>query len=379
VDYAFAPGPTPFDQLMARLLDDRPTTDLMPASLGTVERFVDELETLSSVVKPVDSMFVASHANDSGQLKIQIDSTQKDVFADFETLEKAVTSGSIKIPPVLRTLPDGSPHPGTRVRIRGCRVGRAALFMEKLKEALGGEVTVTAPRHFHVVYPDTYPNGFEGMFEWLDYDFAIHSKTKLTRAQIIAALKAKQFDFYDGTKVPDAKWGGWVPKDPSKTKRRIPMTLILGTTVGPKSSTEIFVKDAREWRHNVPKLYTARITGLPAEPPTKAAKLAKVREALETLDMMGPLHEFPFWERYGYVDFDDFFNGVTWSVNWDKKAKRLTGTARRHEYHALLPITTRTATDPDRGDLIFNYFPHGGTGPEVSSLRDDDAFLFYTA
>ena len=94
---------------------------------------------------------------------------------------------------------------------------------------------------------------------------------------------------------------------------------------------------------------------------------------------MDALHEFPFWARYGYADFDAFFNGVTWTMDWNKKAKKLTATATRHEYHALLPITTRTATAPDRGDLIFNYFPHGGAGPAVLSMRDDDDFLFYTA
>jgi hypothetical protein len=77
--------------------------------------------------------------------------------------------------------------------------------MAKLKEAFGGDVPVTAPKHFHFVFPDKYPNSYGGMFEWLDYDFAVHSKNPLTRNQIIAALKAKQFDFYDATKVPDAK------------------------------------------------------------------------------------------------------------------------------------------------------------------------------
>ena len=83
--------------------------------------------------------------------------------------------------------------------------------MAKLKEALGGVVPVTAPKHFHFVFPDKYPNGYGGMFEWMNYDFAIHSKTPLGRPAIIAALKAKKYDFYDGTKVPDAWWNGWVP------------------------------------------------------------------------------------------------------------------------------------------------------------------------
>src|SRR6185312_922178 len=63
VDYAFAPGPTPFDVEMGHLLDNRPTTDLLPRSLLSVHAFIDQLDTLSSVTKPVESMFIASHAH----------------------------------------------------------------------------------------------------------------------------------------------------------------------------------------------------------------------------------------------------------------------------------------------------------------------------
>jgi hypothetical protein len=381
VDYAFSPGPTMFDQQMGRLLDDRPTTDLLPASLGTVERFVDELETLASVVKPVESMFVASHANDAGQLKIVLDAAHaatKTVFVNFEDLEAAVTSGSVDIPAALRTLPDGSAFSATRVRIRGCRVGRAAPFMAKLKEALGGVVAVTAPKHFHFVYPDKYPNAYGGMFEWMLYDFAIHSKTALGRPAILAALKAKGYDFYDGTKVPDAWWNGWVPAGrATKKTRSSPMTLLLGSTVG-ANVTDLVVTNGREWRHTNPRVFKYEL-GLASEPPTQAAKLARLRTNLEPLDTMSPLHEFPMWERLGYLDFDDFFTNVVWQMTWVKKTKTLVCRARRHEYHLLMPITTRTATRPDRGDLIFNFFPHGGGGAAFFSMRDDDDFLFHTA
>jgi hypothetical protein len=375
VDYAFAPGQTPFDLQMARLLDNRPTTDLMPASLGTVERFIDELETLSSVVKPVDSMFVGSHANDTGQLKIAVDGAQKGKFADYETLEAAETSGTLRIPSILRTLPDGSSHPGTVVRIRGCRVGIQAPFMDKLKDALGGAVTVTAPKHFHMVWPESPADLGGDTFEWLTYDFGVHSKTELTRAQIIEALKKRKFDFYDGTKVPDGWWEDRVPKTKTHKSQKFRMRLILGTTVG-SSMTELNTKDARSWRHQKPELFGGTVAF--ASKPKDATVLAELRTRLPTEPSMQAGHPFPIYERFGYDSFDDFFDGVNWKHTWNDKTKKVAATAWRHEYHLLMPITTRTASDKDRGDLIFNYFPSGGAGTAFFSMRDSDAFLFHT-
>jgi hypothetical protein len=278
---------------------------------------------------------------------------------------------------VLRTLPDGSPHAGTVLRIRGCRVGWAAPFMAKLKEALGGAVEVTAPKHFHYVFPNKYPNAYGGMFEWLVYDFGVVSKTALTRNGVIAALKAKSFDFYDGTKVPDAKWTSWVPRDVKKKKRTWPMALTLGTTVG-RNVKAIVSDNAREWRHAYRRVFRYEV-GLASEPPTKAAKLARLKETLEQEDHMSPLHEFPMWERLGYGDFEEFFTNVAWSMTWVKKTSSLVCGGYRHEYNVLLPITTRTARKPDNGNLIFNFFPHGGAGAAFLSMRDDDFFLFHTA
>jgi hypothetical protein len=79
------------------------------------------------------------------------------------------------------------------------------------------------------------------------------------------------------------------------------------------------------------------------------------------------------------VDFDDFFDHVDWKTTWVKKTKTLACAARRHEYNVVLPITTRTATKPDNGDLVFNFFPHEGAGAAFFSMRDDDFFLFHTA
>jgi hypothetical protein len=379
VDYAFAPGPTKYDQQMGRLLDDRPTCDLMRASLGTVEHFIDELETLSSIIKPVDSMFIASHANDTGQLKIKVDDAQTDKFADYETIEAAQASGTLRIPSILRTLPNGQPHPGTMVRIRGCRVGVAEPFMDKLKEAFGGAVKVTAPKHFHAVWPKPpyYPNEFGGLFEWLVYDFGVHSKTALSRTQIIKALKDRKFDFYDGTKVPDAWWEDRVPKKKTEKSQEFGMRLILGTSVGPKNTTELLTTDSRAWRHQTPGFFGGNLAY--ASKPAPATVINDLKTRLPGEPNMQSTHAFPIWKRFGYESFDDFWDGVNWKQTWNGKKGKIAATAWRHEYHLLMPITTRTASDKDAGNLIFNYFPHGGTGAAFFSMRDDDAFLFHTA
>ncbi len=377
MDYAFAPGPTPFDVEMGHLLDNRPTTDLLPRSLLSVHAFIEQLDTLSSVTKPVESMFIASHAHPSGQLKINLVATQKGDFADFETLEAAVTSRTIRIPASLRTNPDGTPFPATRVRIRGCRVGSAAPFMDKLKEAFGGIVSVSAPKHFHVIWPLFHPNEFEGMFEWLAYSFSVHSKTPLTQAQVQKAMRDSEFEFWDGTKVPDAKWTTWVPAKPYKSAK-FGMNLTLGTTIGPKNVKLIKTSDGRRWRYGKPGFFGANVP-LPAKPSTRADGIAKLRAPLQAQDYMKDDHPFPVWARYGYDDYDDFFDNVNWTWTWDPGAGKLRATASRHEYTAILPITTRTAAKPDNGNLIFNYFPDAAAAASFISLRDDDPTLFHVA
>jgi hypothetical protein len=275
-----------------------------------------------------------------------------------------VTSGSVTIPSALISNPDGTTVP-VRVHIKGCMIGAAQPFVAKLKEALGNTVPVTAPRHFHGI-----TSGPDGTHEYLAYSFRVVRKTASPdRPSLLAEFGAKAFTFVDGSVVPAANWGTWIPNNIAGARTEVPFFANLGQSAG--GSTQVRV--ARQFRHHTTSFpYT--IAGLAAQPPTPAAKLNELQSALASDPEFDGAHAFPKHQRLGYANVNDFFNGFTWAFTWTK-AKELICNGTRHDYTVLVPVT-----DPATNDLIFNFFPavSGGPNPPVVTMQETDARLFLT-
>src|SRR6185295_215198 len=92
------------------------------------------IQYITDNVKPVDfrNLILGSHANDAS-LRMKMFNSQGDEKTSFETLQKTQTEPgkSIVIPTTL-TGPPQNP-PAHAVRIIGCNLGKATVFVQELK------------------------------------------------------------------------------------------------------------------------------------------------------------------------------------------------------------------------------------------------------
>jgi hypothetical protein len=379
--YAFAPGATPYDIQSRHLLDDRPGTVLVSVdSVKHVEDFLGHLDTTAAIVKPLGGdLFLGSHGNHGGWLQIDLDGT-KPVDTNYEVLEAAVASGSVVVPFNLDHNPDGSDSP-ISIHIRGCRIGIAEPFVDKLKEVFGGDSTVTAPKHFHVLFPPTYPNKNKGLFEYLAYSFHLVRRDPFAKKDdAVAAFKAESFTYIDGSAVPEGRWDAWIPTDVNKTRQAWSAAMPLGQKVGGvKVLTDA---TGREYRHDIKTLpFTVR--DLTAFPPENQ-RLDTLRATIAPHPMFAATHPFPIQARFGHATADELIDGMTWAFTWDKPNMVCVGT--QHEYAVIVPVIEPAPDPADKppvlpsGNLLFNFYPHPGTaGAVVEKMPTTDGRLFYTA
>ncbi|MET0341953.1 MAG: DUF4157 domain-containing protein [Polyangiales bacterium] len=122
-------------------------------------RVVDHLRSLrellawisANVHAPIGNLFIVSHASESGTLSFGLDASDADGHLTLPELRGALQPG-----------PEGTSLPalstqidlGTRIRIKGCDIGRSQEMIELIDEAFGGLGTVTAPTHEQVYGED---------------------------------------------------------------------------------------------------------------------------------------------------------------------------------------------------------------------------------
>jgi len=278
MDFAFAPGRTGYDSLMRQLFTNRPNTQLVQGrTLRTIADFLNRLHTGPGITLPADDLCIVSHGNDRAWMQIHLDTTQR-VNTTFEAADAAVTghgdpfgtgvtAGSVEIPNDVNHDSAGNLN-AMATNFRGCRIGVSEPFVDKLKEALGNESPVTAPKHFHEVFQ----LGNIGMMEFLIYSFTVLNKTAFAnKAAVVAAFDAAgsstppRLTFRDGSAIPSANWTGWVPDNVGVGHRTTRTVFInLGTTLGTQSRIRLGI----DFRHDVPAFTfpILRLSPIPAPP-----------------------------------------------------------------------------------------------------------------
>lgn len=105
------------------------------------------------------------------------------------------------------------------VVIRGCSSGVHKILLNKMREALGFLVDIVVmPKFFEA----TARRGDE-MFEYFQHDFEVVSKKLLSRAEVIAAMKAKKFRDWEGNLIADTEWEALVPKNVEGEQQSTPV------------------------------------------------------------------------------------------------------------------------------------------------------------
>jgi hypothetical protein len=384
MDHAWVPGGDD-DSLMAKqLCRDRvltPSLDTHLVDLKTVKLLTDlytELEFTSTVVKPIGDLLLISHGSDTGWLNLDLDSAAG-TTTSFQVLKTILDPANVhrktalRIPPVLYQTAPNTPGP-SRVLLGGCRVGSAPKFVDALKTVLGGVVPIVAPKHFHMFSPRIRRISKKqvlllGTYEFLCYAFEVNSLKALDRDALKKALHDNPKNVtIDNVTPPPADWERWLPKPLPKGfgKFAMPVTVPLGRKIG----TQVQLSPG-QYRHQSTK-FTVRLPN-----PTAAQRtIAGLKATMAAEQTQQTAWGFPVYEQYGHATFDEFFA----SFSWTKPKKNLdpeVWTGLRHEYLALVPITS--VVPADNGKLLYNFFPkRGSTGLSAfTELDETDPKLFY--
>ncbi len=384
MDFGFSPGP-PRDSHLADLrmmFTLRANTKLIAGSVTSVRGFIQHLSGTSAITKPVGDLLLGTHANDEGQLSIPMFPGQSD-WTKFETLEKTIsdTSKSIAIPDPLIGFKTGDPITHA-VHLKGCNVGVAQPFLVKLKEALGGNVSLTAPKFFHGA--TTEP---QGSFEYMGYQFAL-SRTELflkpdkrtpDRPKALAEFDAKQFKLINNNVVPKADWDKLIPPNPNVEKRE-QVTSQLGQKFGKRTT----VHTPRQYRVEPISFgpWTVPYPNAGAVPSSKTQQLQDLENHLQTDARFQSSHPYPQYEREGFADISAFVAGYNWDCR--KRGASLVCTGKRFLFVFVIAVTD-PATVPATGifadgNLIFNFYPASGSGLNAiaNALQVTDATYFAT-
>ncbi len=378
MDYAFAPGRTGYDNIMKLLFRRRPDTSLIDRNRVTrIDQYLNHLSTAASVALPVSDFIVASHGNDAGYMQIQLADIRlagrrrAETITSFEVLEEAVNTGVINIPSSLT-----NPRPVAGVpaafHIRGCKIGQAEPFVRKLKEALGGQVTVTAPKHFH--QNQTIPR--VGVLEFLGYDFAIKRETAFAnKAELVAAFQAENLTFFEGTPVPNDSWNDWIPSNIRKRRTAKRFTVNFGTPIQRNATHQITnLRVNGQFRYDL-EAFTYTITFSGGAPGTAHAdRLNHLSTSLNDDPVFASGHEFPMFSRFECSSVSNFLDAFTWTFTWAARTRVLTCVGRRHKYTMIVPVT-----DPATNNLCLNFFPNAGNPtPVIRLLPENDSRFFLT-
>lgn len=373
MDYAFAPGTTGYDRIMRDLFAHKAGATLInQAGVRRVDQFISHLKTDSGVSRPVDNLLIGTHGNDGGWFQVQLADIdgdgdgRPDANTTYSVLEIADNTDVIRLPSTLVKA-------GSRILIKGCKIGQAEAFVDKLTTAFGGNVPVIAPIHFHNVW---YRRGL-GIIEYMSYDFSLAQPTAFpNRAALITAFKNAGLTFYNGTHIPDEKWSVWIPGGTGRGRRTRNFTVNLNPSLTPNSGrplSSLRLSINGGFRHDLEK-YTFTIGYPGSTPPTSQdARKADMRASMAALDVFKATHPFPVYKRYELDSLDAFINGFIWKFNYLPKRKIMLCNGTRHRYTVQAPVA-----QPNTNNLLFNFYPYSGNStPAVSQLSETDKHFFY--
>ena len=364
-DYGFAPGRDDQDERARELFRRRADTSLVHrGGLATVRDFIGHLGVSPAVVRPIGNVLLGAHANSEGWLFIPMFRDQ-DGWTNFETLEDTLArpARSISIPNALIGHNAGDPI-AHNVHFKGCNIGKARPYLLQFKAALGGNVNVTAPKHFHGLYHHTD----YGVWEYMGYEFIIRRPTNFpNRAACVAAFQAGGFTLVDGNPVPNANWNKWIPRRIGQTTKN-KINGHLGGVLGRRSTITVerhFRVDRTPFESAIEYADAGRV-------PPPAARQAAFEAAVRARATMDPAHAYPAYVRLGYASFAEFVAGHRWTHT---KAGRVLNTrGDRTRYTVVVPIT-----NPANGNLIFNFHPNAGSPhAPVNGLDEANPLYFET-
>jgi hypothetical protein len=380
MDYLFVPGNENSEELGRRIIGRRPNTTtitLKPAQ----NHIAGLIASLGGVTHPIGDMLLVAHGLETGRYFIPL-SGKVASPCDFESATTADTANTVRLPASLLQANPTDPMQTITIRLRGCNIGKAKPFVERLQKAMtptGGTLNFTAPLHF-----DEFHAIHGGWVEFPAHKFTLRvakpfkdAAGKDDRPALLAALDAEGFTYLDGTAIPTASWDNWVPASihppADQWRQRFDFTLDLD----PAANAQTTVKLHREYRYEqLPVTWTWTAP----DPGTDPLRLDLLRTSLplgETggVHLYDPNYDWPLYERIGFTSIDDLVDNLDWKFPYTKGTFHYR--AIRYEYTVMLPITDPPAGTANPVLKFYNFFPlNAAAGPGVFNLDETNADLF---
>jgi hypothetical protein len=204
MDFAFVPSNADNDPgiaTAARFLNLRvQAAGRVPQTKTNLKDILDWIDAATPTGDEVETVFLVSHASEQHvSFLFTAGQTGPSVYTLLVDIQ--VPSGPFRAPIRFRSTPAGATP--IRIVIKGCRIGESEAFLRLLKTLMGGQVAVTAPRHFNV-FIQVNNRISSVLIDCLSYNREVHNKAPITKyADLISAFTGAGFTRYDGSAQPD--------------------------------------------------------------------------------------------------------------------------------------------------------------------------------
>jgi hypothetical protein len=374
MDYLFVPGGSREEVLGSQIISRRPNTTLVtsPPAQRHVAGLFARLSTLAPTAanpnpRPIGDILLVAHGLEFGEYFVPLSRTLASP-ADFEKADDANTADVVRLTAPLLTPAGGGAMNTITVRLRGCNIGIARPFIEKLQAAMtpaAGTLNMTAPLHF-----DEFHHIAGGHVEYLAHKFTLKVQERFRkpngsadRDALLAAFDAAALTYLDGTAIPAAAWDDWVPNNIHPPRARWKQSFDTDVDLSPAVGAQTTVTIHREYRYET-KDFTWDWTA--PDPGNQQDRLDVLRNSLPQgripntptgRHLYDPAYPWPLYERYGFTSIDDMVDNLHWHVTYTRGTLHFRAT--RYEYTVMLPITDPPAAPANPVLRFYNFFPSG--------------------
>ncbi len=374
MDFAFVPNGAKGDfgiAAAARFLDMRvPAAGRVPRSKTNLQDILDWIDVAIPVGDEVGTVFLVSHASEH-HVSFLFTAAQTDPSVYTVLVDIQVPGGPFRAPIRFLSAPPAGASP-IQIVIKGCRIGESEAFLRLLKKLMGGQVQVTAPRHFNVFFAVENKSSAY-VIDCLSYNRELHRKAPIANhADLVTAFTGAGFPRYNGSPQPAGEMSDlldqlkkpvkldvskYLPTAKTASQLKLPLRTKVKFNEPVAGETSYALKVIAEYRAQRVRKTVARMdmVAFSAKPVAD-----HVTEAIANWDAKYLSQNVPggtvsktFGEHLGLHQGETIAANVTWSDEPDEdkatgtKGRKIVGTY--YSYQLIHPVTS--VTD---GTLVFD-------------------------
>ena len=368
-DFAFIMGSDSFYNNASAYLSRRPSTIVVPrGNINSLEEILQTVINGSQITMPIRNIIIVSHAAEELlSFRLTDDASETRIYPDLICPYVSNTERP--------QITDRQISSSNSIYIHGCNIGKHEQFLRFIKDIFGGECTVTAPKHIDFFGGFNY-SGRRGRFEYMLYHYTVITRERVSSKDELVGLFRDKYELetdINGTLITEANWTDWLPAEsalhPSGSGTRTSSSHRHDCSSPVDSQMHV----SREYRYTAQDPYRFNLSSWDqpgTDPPEDESEiLDNLRTVMEGLDEMQTNYpssdcQYPYYTRWGYDSFDDFFDAMHWSTRWNASTRIMVCTAMRHRYELRIPISD------DQNSLMINAILNTGDREYMPDCHD---------